>query len=104
MTVAIIVFQNDHKMIRKFNDPILLKEFYKDLLEANWQNMSVFAVDRKKSTKPDPDHKVKSGHKWCPYCVADRKFIFDQHLDTSLCEICDVSSNEYHVRNLNEEN
>lgn len=54
-----------------------------------------------KPVAPPKDHKVAKNRWWCPYCAKDRKFPNDGRLGVKRCEECQISENDFYVRNYN---
>lgn len=51
--------------------------------------------------KPPEGYKPRRGFAWCPYCGAEKRFLWDARLGVARCAGCRISSWDFYVRVLN---
>ena len=78
------------KLIKDF------KEFYK-----RYPHASFYTVNLTKPTPPPPIRPNKR-QTWCPYCAAERPFIYNKDLDVKQCVVCQVTAHNFYVLQYNQ--
>lgn len=97
--IASAEFTTLGKYTTTFVCPEKLDRFWKKLKSYHSEDEIIsykyYTVNRHKATPRPAD--LHASIMWCPWCAGEREFIEDNKRGVHACEICEVSTQEFHV-------
>jgi hypothetical protein len=72
-----------------------VKRYYK-ALKKKYPHYTIEVISRKKAIPPKK--KTKRGYRYCPYCMRDRKFVYNKYKGYSFCPVCNISDADFYVK------
>lgn len=70
-------------------------------VEKFFPSAEVYEINIRDSAPLDPKAVKEKGQLWCPYCACHRFFPLDSFRGYDRCEICGISTNDFHVKTEN---
>lgn len=89
-----------HRSYHRFEDDGKIKPF-RDAVKKVYPTSETYVVNVRHAT-PKPSSPTPKGTLWCPYCAAYRTYPGDEYLGIARCEICGMSTNDFHVKTFNQ--
>lgn len=106
MIVALVsIVKTPEGIVRKtkqYRDARKLAQGWKKFKKKH-AHTSLHIVNKTLATERPLGIEITRSELWCPYCANLRSFIYNEYLDSTRCQVCEVSTREYYVKKYNPE-
>lgn len=89
-----------HRSIHRFTEDMYIPPF-REFVQKIYPNSDTHLINVRDPSEPDPNKVAQRGELWCPYCSEYRSFVKDGFVGTERCEICGISTNDWHIKTIN---
>lgn len=96
----VLVIRGRAKAYRNFKDEEVGKKFF-EMAKRRFGPENVYLISCTKAIPPPPGFNPNGTPVWCPYCGAEREFVYYPRWETKVCSICGISDRDYHLRRFN---
>lgn len=99
MKVALVIVTEGDKITRVFQEAKIFLKYFKKMKRL-YPNGNFFTVNRTHASPPPTDWE-RYAFNWCPYCGAERNFVYVDLPEVKQCVVCGITENNYYVKKFN---